>query len=113
MVCLRCQSPFLPFHSQLKPKQKLKAEGQLWLFCKAPPRLVLQRQTVNAFVPLRTNSHSIAAIPPSQSGDVTVFLQTSALLLVVYLLANFVAPYFISRYFEFDKVGEDQKRNEK
>lgn len=41
------------------------------------------------------------------------FRKCSALLLVVYLLANFVAPYFISRYFEFDKVGEDQKRNEK
>ncbi|XP_021288738.1 uncharacterized protein LOC110419928 isoform X2 [Herrania umbratica] len=108
MVCLHCQSPFLPFHSQLKPRQKLKAEGQLWLFCKAPPSLVLQRQTVNSFVPLRTNSQSIAAIPPSQSGD-----KCSALLLVVYLLANFVAPYFISKYFEFDKVREDQKRNEK
>ncbi|OMP04375.1 hypothetical protein COLO4_09684 [Corchorus olitorius] len=118
MGCLHCHSSFLPLHSQLKPKQKLVAKQQLWLFCKAP-RLVLQQQNVHSIVSLRTNaiSHNSlfvgANIPPSQSGDITVFLQTSALLLVVYFLANFVAPYFISKYFGFDKVGEDQKNNEK
>ncbi|KAK8706027.1 hypothetical protein V6N13_049608 [Hibiscus sabdariffa] len=113
MSCLHCHSPFLPLNSQLN-KQKLKPKQQLLLFSSEPaPNLVLLKQNVH----MRTNATSTplfiaAKIPPSQSGDIAVFLQTSALLLVVYFLANFVAPYFISKYFEFDKVGEDRKTNE-
>ncbi|KAL4271155.1 hypothetical protein GQ457_13G002120 [Hibiscus cannabinus] len=113
MSCLHCYSPFLPLNSQLN-KQKPKPKQQLQLFSSEPaPNLVLLKQNVH----MRTNATSTplfiaAKIPPSQSGDITVFLQSSALLLVVYFLANFVAPYFISKYFEFDKVGEDQNTNE-
>ncbi|XP_039026969.1 uncharacterized protein LOC120160686 [Hibiscus syriacus] len=114
MSCLHCYSRFLPLNSQLN-KQNPKAKQQLQ-FCssESAPSLVLRKQ-IN--VHSRTNAASTpvfiaAKIPPSQSGDITVFLQTSALLLVVYFLGNFVAPYFISKYFEFDKVGEDQNTNE-
>ncbi|TYJ48755.1 hypothetical protein E1A91_A01G085700v1 [Gossypium mustelinum] len=114
MSCLHCYSPFLPLNSQLKHKQKLKAKRHLRLFStESSPNLVLQTRNVNSRTNATSNPLFIAAkVPPSQSGDITVFLQTSALLLVVYFLANFVAPYFISKYFEFDKIGEDQKRNE-
>ncbi|XWS51844.1 hypothetical protein CRYUN_Cryun11dG0017300 [Craigia yunnanensis] len=86
MRCLHCHSSVLPLHSRLKHKQKLKAKEQLWLFSSEAPRLVLQRQkdVRNSIVPLSTNAISntlfiAAKIPPSQSGDITVFLQTSTL----------------------------------
>ncbi|XVF03831.1 hypothetical protein REPUB_Repub05bG0026600 [Reevesia pubescens] len=113
MGCLYCHSSFLPLHSQLKHKQKLKANEQLGVFSSESPRLILQRQNVHFRTNAISNPLFIAAkIPPSQSGDITDFLRISAILLVVYFLGNFVAPYFISKYFEFDKISEDQKTNE-
>ncbi|XP_039000530.1 uncharacterized protein LOC120126387 [Hibiscus syriacus] len=105
MSCLHCYSPFLPLNSQLN-KQNPKAKQQLQFFrSESAPGLVLVKRNVHS----RTNATSTplfiaAKIPPSQSGDITVFFQTSALLLVVYFLGNFVAPYFM--------VGEDQNTNE-
>ncbi|XP_022716882.1 uncharacterized protein LOC111275664 [Durio zibethinus] len=113
MRCLHFRSSFPSLYSDLGQKQKLKANEQLWLFSSAAPRLVLQRQNVHFWSNAISNPLFIAAkIPPSQSGDITVFVQTSAILLVVYFLANFVAPYFISKYFEFDKIDEDKKTTE-
>ncbi|KAK4278419.1 hypothetical protein QN277_016267 [Acacia crassicarpa] len=60
--------------------------------------------------------HSSVIIAASSSSakslDMSVFLQTSALLLFLYLTANFLVPQLISKYFGFDKVNEEQNIND-
>ncbi|PNX93098.1 hypothetical protein L195_g016247 [Trifolium pratense] len=50
-----------------------------------------------------------AATSPPKPGDPSTFLPVSALLLSVYFIANFIVPDFLTKYFGFDKVNEDQK----
>ncbi|XP_054792986.1 uncharacterized protein LOC129298587 [Prosopis cineraria] len=53
-----------------------------------------------------------ASTSPPKPLDMSVFLQTSALLLCLYFTANFIVPELISKYFGFDKVKEDQNVND-
>ncbi|XP_030444264.1 uncharacterized protein LOC115666725 [Syzygium oleosum] len=48
-------------------------------------------------------------------GDISVFLQTGAVMLLAYFIANFVVPNLISKYMGFDKIneGEDSEDDDK
>ncbi|XP_043692440.1 uncharacterized protein LOC122642890 [Telopea speciosissima] len=46
--------------------------------------------------------------PPAASGDVSVLLQMSAVLLMAYWITNFVVPDIISEALQFDKPSKDQ-----
>lgn len=47
----------------------------------------------------------------AKPANTQVLIQTSALLIFFYLIANFVVPQFISKGFGFDEVDEKQKLN--
>ncbi|XP_030553272.1 uncharacterized protein LOC115757227 [Rhodamnia argentea] len=51
---------------------------------------------------------TLAAAAPAKTGDISVFLQTGAVLLLAYWIANFVVPDLISKYLGFDKINEDE-----
>ncbi|KAK9269467.1 hypothetical protein L1049_001242 [Liquidambar formosana] len=120
MGCINCHSPFLPLLSQNKHKQpqqqqQLKTSKLLWLSSNEPNRL-LQRQNISSLVPLRTKavptSLVLGVTSPAKSGDISVFLQTSAVLLFMYWIANFVVPDIILKYFQLDKTSEEEKPND-
>ncbi|OWM81285.1 uncharacterized protein LOC116192044 [Punica granatum] len=73
--------------------------------------------TPTSMLPVHTTANavnefcSVAAASPAKSGDISVFLQTSAVLLGMYWIANFVVPDLISKYFGFDKVGQEDDQN--
>ncbi|XP_042485227.1 uncharacterized protein LOC122065484 [Macadamia integrifolia] len=48
-----------------------------------------------------------AASPPASTGDVSVLLQMSAVLLMAYWISNFVVPDIISKALHFDKPSRD------
>ncbi|GKV39571.1 hypothetical protein SLE2022_397050 [Rubroshorea leprosula] len=105
---MRCIHFPSSLHSYLKHNQDLKARDWRWLYRNEAMRLdVMHRAKVPSFVHLRTkaitNSVVIGVTSPAKSGDITVLIQTSVLLLGMYFIANFVAPYFISKYYGFDK----------
>ncbi|KAJ7963782.1 Glutathione transport system permease gsiD [Quillaja saponaria] len=113
MKCIQLNSPLLPLHSQLKHQQQLRHAKQLWPTTNKPTRTIQLIQHSASLSPLQTKAlpHSIlfAATSPPKTGDISVFIQTSGLLLFVYWIANFVVPDLISKYYGFDKVSEDQK----
>ncbi|XP_028754193.1 uncharacterized protein LOC114713688 [Neltuma alba] len=87
------------------------------------PRLVMTRTAPQSLHSASTSPlirkalpHSFVVIAasssPPKSLDVSVFLQTSALLLFLYFTANFIVPELISKYFGFDKVNEEQNVND-
>ncbi|KAJ4725117.1 Glutathione transport system permease gsiD [Melia azedarach] len=102
-------------NSQLKRNHRLKHSNLLYLRSSETTRRVLHDERG---APLRANAIADSLIlgantAPAKSGDITVFLQTSAVLFFVYWIANFVVPDLISKYFEFDKINEDQNQKRK
>lgn len=58
-----------------------------------------------------------STIPPAQSGDVSVLLQTGGVLLIAYLIANFILPEFIMKSYRSDESDgkaavEDEESSE-
>ncbi|KAK4804530.1 hypothetical protein SAY86_004347 [Trapa natans] len=108
-------SPFLPSHRQLQSSHRfLGFNHEPWMILKHPPEVIrrsalfisapappVRNRTANAVV----DFCFIAAAPPAKSGDISVFLQTSAVLLGTYWVANFLVPDLISKYFGFEKAG--------
>ncbi|KAJ0046984.1 hypothetical protein Pint_04099 [Pistacia integerrima] len=73
-----------------------------------PTRLTRKFPSLRAFAV--TDSYYtlvLAATSPPKSGDISVFLQTSAVMLLVYLIANFLVPSIISKSLELDEEKED------
>ncbi|KAA0067693.1 hypothetical protein IC582_002255 [Cucumis melo] len=74
----------------------------------------LSPQTTYRFNSIKTNSilptNSLilgnSTIPPAQSGDISVLLQTSGVLLIAYLIANFIFPEFIMKSYRSDDESE-------
>ncbi|KAA8523660.1 hypothetical protein F0562_010083 [Nyssa sinensis] len=115
MRCIHSHSSFLPLLSQLKHKQQLERVNLLWLTHNDPAR-PLHRQRIPSVAPLSTTkaistSLILGVTSPAESGDITVLLQTSAVLLFVYWIANFVVPEIISK--ELQKPDDDNPFKDK
>ncbi|KAF8391530.1 hypothetical protein HHK36_023835 [Tetracentron sinense] len=112
MESIHCYSPLLPIFSQFKHKQ-LETTKLLWLPSHEPVEL-LRRQNLPSLLPLRTQAFTTSSLvvgvtsSPPASGDLSVFIETSALLLLFYWIANFVVPDMISKYPQSEKPKEDQ-----
>ncbi|KAL5735895.1 hypothetical protein ACOSP7_030356 [Xanthoceras sorbifolium] len=116
--CVCLYSPLPSLNSQSQPKtvhhhrrqQKILTANDklLWLSTSKTTTLPRWRRT-NAVPDPQSLLVTAAVTPPAKSGDITNFLQVSAGLFFIYLVANFVVPYFISKYLGFDQVNEDQK----
>ncbi|KAK2639761.1 hypothetical protein Ddye_027556 [Dipteronia dyeriana] len=52
----------------------------------------------------------VGATSPAKSGDITVFLITSAGFIFLYWVTNFVVPDIVSKKFELGKENDDQKK---
>ncbi|XP_004491411.1 uncharacterized protein [Cicer arietinum] len=112
MTCLHhFYSSLLPIHATIKPQQQqhIGMGHTTKLFWGEPT-------TCNHFPSASSLStkalpHFIvaAATSPPKPGDPSTFLPVSALLISVYFIANFVVPDFLTKYFGFDKLNEDQK----
>ncbi|KAK2990034.1 hypothetical protein RJ640_004712 [Escallonia rubra] len=114
MKCIHyCHRPLTPLFSQLNYKQKMKGVGLLWLSTTEPTAPLRRRNISSPTAPQRTKainpSMVLGASPPAATGDLSVLLQTSAVLLFAYWIANFVVPDIIAKDLQLDKAGEEQK----
>ncbi|KAI9108600.1 hypothetical protein K1719_020484 [Acacia pycnantha] len=104
-------SSLLPLNAHHNHHQSLLLTRRTTLPFPAMTRTVQQSPVMRKALP-----HSSVVIAASSSSpkplDMSVFLQTSALLLFLYLTANFLVPELISKYFGFDKVNEEQNTND-
>uniref|UniRef100_A0A1S8ACV8 Uncharacterized protein n=1 Tax=Citrus limon TaxID=2708 RepID=A0A1S8ACV8_CITLI len=108
-------SSLLSINSQLEHNQKLKTNHKLrWR------RSTSSQHTTTIFLnnqrcaSLKTNAIAdsliLGATSPAKSGDIREFLITSAGLFFLYWISNFVVPNLLTKYFQFDKVNEDQEQ---
>ncbi|XP_052178858.1 uncharacterized protein LOC127792416 [Diospyros lotus] len=104
MRCIhQCYSPFFPSLSRSKFRQQPNAARLLH-----PDTPLARRRTRRK--PMAVSSTALvlaAAASPAKSGDISVLLQTSAVLLFAYGIANFVVPEIISRDLQFDQTSKD------
>ncbi|KAJ6766834.1 TRANSMEMBRANE PROTEIN [Salix purpurea] len=107
----------IPFHSSLLllpsvsssiQKPQWKAQKLLWSSSKEPKH----NQKMTARTGAIAESLFLGVASEPRPRDVSVLLQTGAVLLLAYGIANFIFPAFISNYYEFDKVSEDMNPNE-
>ncbi|CAK9163928.1 unnamed protein product [Ilex paraguariensis] len=111
MKCIHGHSPFFPTLSLLKHNHQLKMDRLLWLSSNHPTTL-LQRKYIISPVPSSTKA-TMASLPvlgatsPATSGDISVFLQTSAVLLFMYWITNFVVPEIIYKDLQ-NKTSEEK-----
>ncbi|KAB5560778.1 hypothetical protein DKX38_005735 [Salix brachista] len=109
----------IPFHSSLLllpsvsssiQKPQWKARKLLWSSSKEPTKFAKHNQKMTTGAIAESLILGVASEPRPR--DVSVLLQTGAVLLLAYGIANFIFPAFISNYYEFDKVSEDINPNE-
>ncbi|KAL6314015.1 hypothetical protein AAG906_011749 [Vitis piasezkii] len=119
MRCIYCQSLRLPSLPHLKYKHQLRTPRQLWLSSFQPTNLIRSQHVSRPF-PLATRPITTVSLAlgfnsglgfdsPANTGDLSVLIQTSALLFFAYWLANFVVPDIISRHLGLDKRGESEE----
>ncbi|XP_059645770.1 uncharacterized protein LOC132287541 [Cornus florida] len=113
MWCLHSQSSILPLVLQLKHRQLLETP-KLFRLTSYEPTTPLRRQNIPTTIHVSTKAISTSIVlgvtaPAESGGDITVLLQTSAVFLFVYWIANFVVPDIISKDLQFDKTSEDQR----
>ncbi|RZC65689.1 hypothetical protein C5167_009376 [Papaver somniferum] len=113
MVSIHCHCPALaPLLPHNKQHNVSKTKTLLWL-----PNIPKQmpsdyyRMKNHTSLRMKTQAFTTSSLEliditssPAASGDISVFLQTSALLIAVYLFSNFIVPDLI--------VKNLQKRNE-
>ncbi|KAF9683760.1 hypothetical protein SADUNF_Sadunf04G0047900 [Salix dunnii] len=111
----------IPFHSSLLllpsvsssiQKPQWKAQRLLWSSSKEPAKIAKHNQKMTARTGAIAESLILGVASEPRPRDVSVLLQTGAVLLLAYGIANFIFPAFISTYYEFDKVSEDKEPNE-
>ncbi|XP_059662469.1 uncharacterized protein LOC132308412 [Cornus florida] len=115
MWCLLSQSSILPLVLQLKHGQPLETPTLFWP-TSYEPTTPLHRQNIPTAIHVSTEAINTSIVlgvtaPAESGGNITVLLQTSAVFLFVYWIANFVVPDIISKDLQFDKTSEDQRAN--
>ncbi|KAG6607795.1 hypothetical protein SDJN03_01137, partial [Cucurbita argyrosperma subsp. sororia] len=104
MNCITSAIELPVLRSHFKPNRRQRKQNN----SQSQPRIYISPQS-NRFASLTANAipNSLvlanSTIPPSQSGDVSVLLQTSGVLLIVYLIANFIVPEFIMKSYSTDE----------
>lgn len=111
MNCIHCNSP--PLHLLTLQKHRQNAAKCCRLFSSNSTNrhsniIVSKVQVLPMNVEAFPTSITLAVAKPANT---QVLIQTSALLIFFYLIANFVVPQFISKGFGFDEVDEKQKLN--
>ncbi|XP_011095412.1 uncharacterized protein LOC105174880 [Sesamum indicum] len=112
MKCINSQSQLSPLPSHHKYKHQ---------FCESKPSSMRLNPNGFSFVSLRTRSLPpspifLAATSPAAAGNLSVLLQTSAVCLFAYFVANFVVPELILkdlRSKEANKDGENPAEDER
>ncbi|XP_062077674.1 uncharacterized protein LOC133782394 [Humulus lupulus] len=125
MRSIQLQSPLFSPHCNPNQRKQLKSPKlSIWLSSNEGARLgTLQTLMFRHLLKVRTKAvmHStsgssspiVLSFPsPAKSVDPATFLQISVLLLILYWLSNFVVPDLISKYFQFDKVTENEKQSD-
>ncbi|ONI13350.1 hypothetical protein PRUPE_4G216700 [Prunus persica] len=117
MRCIQFHpAALLPMQTQLNHRQQLLGSSCKVLLISTIEatnyKLAALRQQQH-FPSLRTkamhNDIALAVTSPAKSGDISVLLQTGGVLFLAYLFSNFVVPILITKYFGFDKVGEEEE----
>ncbi|XP_022981640.1 uncharacterized protein LOC111480699 [Cucurbita maxima] len=103
MNCITSAIELPVLRSHFKPNRRQRKQNN----SQSQPPIYISPQS-NRFASLTANAipNSLVlanTIPPSQSGDVSVLLQTSGVLLIVYLIANFIVPEFIMKSYSTDE----------
>ncbi|XP_038691824.1 uncharacterized protein LOC119990076 [Tripterygium wilfordii] len=113
MQCIQLHCHFLPLHSKLIHRQKVEINKKLlWLSThESTNKVALHSQNISSsHQQWRTKSISDSLVlglttsPPKP--DISVLIQTGAVLIFFYGIANFVVPYFVSKSLGLD---EDEK----
>ncbi|BFG29616.1 hypothetical protein CerSpe_158900 [Prunus speciosa] len=116
MRCIQFHpAALLPMQTQLNHRQQLLGSSCKVLLISTIEatnyKLAAQRQ--QHFLSLRTkamhNDIALDVTSHAKSGDISVLLQTGGVLFLAYLFSNFVVPILITKYFGFDKVGEEEE----
>lgn len=113
MKCIHCYSPLVLIHSQIKHKQQLKKQKLLWLSTNATTQL---QKGENILLPVQSRTNAVTSslvlglTSPATTRDVTVLLQTSAGLFLLYWIVNFVLPQLITN--NLQKKSKEQKPND-
>ncbi|CAN6560643.1 unnamed protein product [Malus baccata var. baccata] len=106
MRCILFHPALLPLHTQLNQRQQLLGTHSTKLA--APHR---QQHLLSLRAKAMQNAVTFLGVGPSakSGGDISVLLQTGGVLLLVYLFSNFVVPVLVSKFFGFEKVGEEDE----
>ncbi|CAA3014558.1 Hypothetical predicted protein [Olea europaea subsp. europaea] len=113
MKCIDCHSLRSPTLSESRYMQEIKPAK---FFCFSSKKSAWLQQDWKRFsVTTRAlpSSPFLAAVPLAASPDIAVLLQTSAILLFAYWIANFVVPRMVYKDLQFDKTDENKSPNDK
>nr|XP_027061460.1 uncharacterized protein LOC113688055 [Coffea arabica]XP_027061526.1 uncharacterized protein LOC113688079 [Coffea arabica] len=114
----QCPSISIFPYNDLKPP--ISSTKLLWLskFSKYEPAtcgfLCMHKRNRVFWFPTRVTSAPLflaATSPPPNSGDFSVLFQTSAVMLLMYWIANFVVPWWVLKDLEVDKTNDERKRD--
>lgn len=119
MNCINCCPPSIPSmvtHGEAKPKQYFNSVESFRpsSISKASWLLRWQNRGYGSFTPRATPaSLFLAATSPPNSGDFSVIFQTSAVMLFMYWIANFVVPEFVMKDLQVDEANKDAKEEDR
>ncbi|XP_062170616.1 uncharacterized protein LOC133876363 [Alnus glutinosa] len=116
MGCIQFHTPLTPLHLHLKHKQPLRTTQLLWLSSNEPTELFHRPNNLSPLAPTPKALPSLLDLSASSAaksgGDLSVLLPTSAVLFLLYFIANFLVPNFIFKSLQSDEASEDQKQND-
>ncbi|KMS96254.1 hypothetical protein BVRB_000610 [Beta vulgaris subsp. vulgaris] len=110
MSCIHCYSPSLHLLTLQKHRHNARIPTKLsWLFSGNSTNKHFKSQI--GVLPLKVEDFPTFTLVVAKPANTTVLIQTSAVMIFFYLIANFVVPLFISKEFESEKEDENEKPN--
>ncbi|KAF7140051.1 hypothetical protein RHSIM_Rhsim06G0215000 [Rhododendron simsii] len=107
--CLHCQSPFFPMLSHHKLNQQPNTAQLLWLTRNQPNRQMYNENSCMKTKAFPISTSLVLGVASPAKPDISVFLGTSAVLLFMYWISNFVVPELILKDLRSDQTSGDQK----
>ncbi|XP_010556031.1 PREDICTED: uncharacterized protein LOC104825405 [Tarenaya hassleriana] len=104
MWCVQYHSPCLVGLSAPTEKNHRHGRNQVFLPSSSSVAELQWRRTSS----LATVGLKASVVPPSESGDITGFLQISGGMILLYWIANFVVPDLIYKSLQVDEADEEQ-----
>ncbi|KAI8006082.1 hypothetical protein LOK49_LG07G03395 [Camellia lanceoleosa] len=106
-------SPIYPILSHPKYTQQLKHTAKLlWLTSNQPTSHLYKYQNTSLKTKAVTNSLALGVSSVAKPADISILLQTSAVLLFVYWIANFIVPDIILKDLQSNQASKEQKPND-